>query len=51
MKEFLEALLKSLNQVEVKGRQNLDVLLGCMMAIENAIAQFETPKEEADNGG
>ena len=48
MEDFLNTLLKSLNQIEVRGRQNLDVLLGCIMAIENAIEQL--PKEEEDNG-
>lgn len=30
-------LLKELDDVEVKGRKNLDTLLGCMMAIEAII--------------
>ena len=48
MEEFLNTLLKSLNQIEVRGRQNLDVLLGCIMAVESAIEQV--PEEEEDNG-
>ena len=51
MKEFLETLLASLGEVEVKGRANLDILLGCMMAIEKAIAQLnETETKEETNG-
>lgn len=30
----LRGLLAELDEVEVKGRQNVDTLLGCMMAIE-----------------
>lgn len=51
MKEFLENLLKSLNCIEVKGKENLDVLLGCMMAIENAINELENPQVEEENDG
>lgn len=53
MEEFLKTLLKSLNQIEVKGKENIDILLGCMMAVEGAIAQLDAPAEndkEADNG-
>lgn len=36
---FLQGLLDGLNEVEVKGRQNVDTLLGCMMAIEAIIGK------------
>ena len=39
----LRSLLAELDEVEVKGRQNVDTLLGCMMAIEAIIG-----KEDAD---
>ena len=35
----LNALLAELEEVEVKGRQKLDTLLGCMMAIEAIIGE------------
>ena len=35
----LTALLESLDEVEVKGRQNVDTLLGCMMAIEAIVGK------------
>lgn len=35
----LLALLAELDEVEVKGRQNVDTLLGCMMAIESIIGK------------
>ena len=35
----LRGLLAELDEVEVKGRQNVDTLLGCMMAIETIIGK------------
>lgn len=35
----LEQLLSQLDEVEVKGRQKVDTLLGCMMAIEAIIGK------------
>lgn len=40
----LRALLSKLDEVEVKGRQRVDTLLGCMLAIEAIIGK------EGDNG-
>lgn len=52
MKEFLQQLLKSLNEIEIKGKENLDIMLGCMMAIEKAIKQIDSEQdtEVSDNG-
>ena len=35
----LEEMLQELDEVSVKGRQNVDTLLGCMMAIEAIIGE------------
>lgn len=48
MKEFLIMLLRSLNNIEVKGKDNMDVLLGCMMAIENKIAEINEEQNKDD---
>lgn len=40
----LRSLLSELDEVEVKGRQQVDTLLGCMMAIEAIIGK------EGENG-
>ena len=40
----LRGLLAELDEVEVKGRTNVDTLLGCMMAIEAIVGQ------DGDNG-
>ena len=37
--EELEKLLAELDEVEVKGRQQVDTLLGCMMAIDAIIGE------------
>ena len=52
MKDFLTQLLLTLNSIEVKGKENLDYLLGCMISVERAIAQLdeETKKEEENDG-
>ena len=35
----LQEMLTNLDEVEVKGRQKVDTLLGCMMAIEAIIGE------------
>lgn len=47
MEEFLKQLLTTLNQLEVKGKTNLDYLLGAIVAIESAIEQLK-PTEETE---
>jgi len=37
--EELRGLLAELDEVEVKGRQKVDTLLGCMMAIDAIIGE------------
>lgn len=37
--KFLQEMLSQLDEVEVKGRANVDTLLGCMMAIEAIIGE------------
>lgn len=34
MIEILNSLIRSLNQVETRGKGNLDILLGCIMMLE-----------------
>ena len=52
MTEFLRALSRTLNNIEVKGKDNLDMLLGSIMAIEDMIAKIEKSenKQEVDDG-
>lgn len=51
MKEFLTSLLQTLNCIEVKGKDNVNYLLGCILAIEGALKQMDSEnKEESTNG-
>jgi len=55
MKELLARLQESLERLEVRGSDNLNILLGCILAIKNAREKLEAPpeipeKEEAENG-
>lgn len=45
MEAFLRSLLTTLNNIEVKGKNNMDCLLGAIMAIE---AMLNNPTEEAE---
>lgn len=44
MEQFLKSLLISLNSIEVKGRENMDYLLGAIIAIESMLNQIEAQK-------
>ena len=55
MDKFLDNLIASLNSLEVKGETNLNILLGCILAIKQARAALEAPpetptEEGAENG-
>lgn len=41
MIETLERLIYTLNGVEVKGRDNIDKLLGCIMTLESLIEELK----------
>lgn len=51
MEEFLRSLLRSLEQLEVRGRENLDIVLGCMLAIERVLTQIQEKEEGESDGG
>lgn len=50
MKELLESILRTMEAVEVKGRGNLDKLLGCMNALEEVIKLLGRVEEENGAG-
>lgn len=51
MIDFLNMLLKSLNSIEVKGKDNMDILLGCIFAIEQKISEIDANKGEVTDDG
>lgn len=45
MKEFLYTLLRSLDCIEIKGKDNMEILIGCIYAIEGKIAEIEADEQ------
>lgn len=41
MKDKIIAIIRTLNGVEVKGKNNLDMLLGCIMTLEQIEKEIE----------
>ena len=41
LKNKLKALLFTLNSIEVHGKQNLDMLLGCVLTLQSLIKEDE----------
>lgn len=52
---LIKMVISTLNDIEVKGKDNLDHLLGCINALEGYVKivenQSEPTKEEEINGG
>lgn len=44
-KQIIEGVIRTLDQITVSGRNNLDMLLGCILALEGVL------KEEAKDDG
>lgn len=38
-KKDIELVYKTLNKIEVRGKENLDMLLGCMLTLEKLIKE------------
>lgn len=47
--EIIRMIIKSLNQVEVKGADNLDRLLACIQGLERLDAAMEGTKNDGNN--
>ena len=46
LQDMLQQLYNSLDEIEVKGKRNLDLLLGSMMAVEHMmVLAKDMPKE------
>ena len=44
----IEAVINTLNTIEVKGIRNLDALIGSIRALQQVRSKLTEPKEEAD---
>ena len=48
----LSAVIKTLDTIEVRGKENLDALLGCILTLERLVSQLENhPKDEEVKDG
>lgn len=49
---IIKLVLNTLDDIEVKGKKNIDAMLGCMNALESFIQEAENKKEAevVDNG-
>ena len=50
MEEFLMKLIITLNDIEVKGKENLDSLLGCILACEHELAKIRAENSTGEDG-
>lgn len=46
MEELIRKVLATLDRIEVKGRENIDMLLGCMQALEKVADAMKHNREE-----
>ena len=51
-KQTIEKVNRTLDQIAVSGRNNMDMLLGCILTLDKLVkdAVTETAEVEADNG-
>ena len=49
MKEYLMCLLRSLSCIEVKGKENLEILLGCIEATEQMLSVVERAEDQKED--
>ena len=45
--ERLKAVRRTLEEIDVRGRGNIDKMLGCMMMLDQIIAEESRPAQEA----
>ncbi len=50
MEQFLDQIILSLGSIEVRGEENLNILLGCILACKKMRASL-TPQETEENNG
>ena len=48
MEELIRKVLATLNTVEIKGKANMDKMLGCMQALEKIADAMKHNREEMD---
>ncbi len=48
MSDKLLAVIRALNKIEVRGEDNLDILLGCIMTLKRMQAELEKSEVSAN---
>jgi len=48
--DTIKAIISTLNNIEVHGKNNLDMLLGCIMALEQMESQMEQEEKAKPKG-
>ena len=48
MKEIFDKLIYSLGRVEVRGKENMDILLGCIQTLEQLRDMIKVEKREIE---
>lgn len=46
MKRIIQSLIATLGKIEVRGKDNLDMLLGCIQTLEKLLAILEEQEKE-----
>lgn len=47
--ERIKAVRRTLEEIDVRGRNNIDKMLGCMMALDQIIVEAASTSPEAKN--
>lgn len=50
VKHEIEKVIRTLDMVTVSGRNNMDMMLGCILTLDKLVKDAVTETEEADNG-
>lgn len=47
--EKIVCIRRTLEEIDVRGRSNIDKMLGCMMMLDQIVAEESQPTQEAKN--
>jgi len=50
MKRIIQSLIVTLGKIEVRGKDNLDMLLGCIQTLEKLLEAFDESQKKEDTG-
>lgn len=50
MQQILRAVIRTMNNISVKGQENLDMLLGCIMTLERVVSEMDAKETKQPDG-